>query len=405
MSDKEIERLCIIKKIETKEITQKEAGIELGISERQVRRLLVGYRQKGGNDGIVSRHKGGNRGFTEDFKKEVIAKVRAKYSDFRPSFASEKLEEIDGLKINRETLRQLMIKEDLWKGKRRKKARIHQTRERRSRYGELIQIDGSHHDWFEGRSGKCCLLVFIDDATSKLMKLRFERSETTNGYFRVVKDYVKAYGIPYAFYSDKDSVFTVNAPSKIDGIKGVTEFARAMKELDIEIILAHSPQAKGRVERANATLQDRLIKEMRLRKIDTIEAGNKYLEEFIKEHNKKFAINDEKIVDGHREASDNILNRLDEILSFQSTRKLSKNLEMSYKNTIYQIQRHGTGYTYRGAEIVIYENTDGEIVLKKGKEVLKYKAMDKIKNQGITADSKEINKVVEAIIKGKNEAA
>ena len=183
-----------------------------------------------------------------------MAIIKEKYIDFGPTFLREKLIENHNITVSRETLRKWMTAENIWKTKRRKQARIHQMRERRSCFGELVQIDGSPHDWFEGRGEKCCLLVFIDDVTSKLVNLRFEEVETTAGYFRAAKEYITTYGLPMAFYNDRHSIFRVNMP----GCEGTTQFGRAAQELGIEIICANSPQAKGRVERANGILQDRL---------------------------------------------------------------------------------------------------------------------------------------------------
>jgi Homeodomain-like domain len=398
MSYKELDRLQVMKKLSAGGINQEEASIELGLSTRQIRRIFHKYTVEGA-EGVTARYKSGNRGFDESFKEKVIFTLKLNYHDFGPTFAAEKLREQNNLIVNRETLRQWMIEEKLWTGKKRRKARIHQSRERRSRYGELIQIDGSHHAWFEGRGSKCCLLVFIDDATGKLMELRFEESETTRGYFECVNNYIRNYGLPLAFYSDKDSVFTVNAPGKIDGLKGETQFARAMREVKIEIILAHSPQAKGRVERANGTLQDRLVKEMRLRNICNIKEGNEYLPEFIKEYNKKFSIVAASKDDAHRKIGEDELLRLEEILSIRDSRRLSKNLEFSYKNVIYQVKRKGTGYSFRHSKVDIFELADGRILVKKGSEYLNYETINKGVNALKLADSKEINSIMDKLVK------
>ena len=194
--------------------------------------------------------------------------MRARYPDFGPTLATEKLA-IEGVSLSVETVRQLLIGEGLWKAKSVRRPVIHQLRERRARLGELVQIDGSPHDWFEGRAPKCTLLVFVDDATSRLMYLQFVAAETTFNYFAGVRSYLTEFGKPLAFYSDKFGVFRVNIPNALSGT-GLTQFGRALKELDIELICAHSPQAKGRVERANQTLQDRLTKELRLRDLSSL---------------------------------------------------------------------------------------------------------------------------------------
>lgn len=272
----DLDRVIIIQRLKDRLLTQVDAATQLGICERQVRRLLRRV-ESGGFEQLAPKYSGGNRLLKEEIKVQVIAAIREKYADFGPTFAAEKLEQHEGLKVSKETLRKWMIEVGLWKGRSRKKARIHQSRERRSRFGELVQIDGSHHDWFEGRGSKCCLLVFIDDATGRLLGLYFDKSETTLGYMRVVKDHLRLYGRPLAYYSDRHSIFKTTREQSVDGRFADTQLHRALRELKIGLICAHSPQAKGRVERANQTLQDRLIKELRLRGISSIEQANAYI--------------------------------------------------------------------------------------------------------------------------------
>jgi len=393
MSIKEIKRAGIMERVIAKTLSTKEAGVMMGISSRQVKRLKKRFLEEG-EEGLIGRWRGSGRSHKEDFKAKVKIIICESYKDFRPTFAAEKLCELDGLKVNRETMRQWMTEWGLWDGKKRKTTVTHQSRARRSRIGELIQIDGSPHDWFEGRASKCCLLVFIDDATSRIMHLRFEAAETTMGYFHCVRDYVLRHGRPVAFYTDRYGVFTVNKPDKISGLLGITQFQRAMRELDIEIILANSPQAKGRVERANQTLQDRLIKEMRLRKINNMEAANSYLPEFIEAHNSKFAIEALNPIDSHRtlHLSEK---QLDKVLSHQETRRLSKNLEFSYNGTIYQIIRPGSGYSFRYAQVSICEQIDGKTIVYKGEEVLTYETISKSLHKLEIADRKEVNAILD----------
>ena len=296
MSQQEVLRLQIMEKLKDRTLSQSEASKILKISCRQVKRLVRTYRQQGAK-GLASkkRDKPSNNRLREEVKQNILALIKDKYADFGPTFLGEKLLENHDIAISKETLRQLMIAENLWQTKRRKKAKIHQMRERRSCFGELIQIDGSPHDWFEDRGDKCCLIVFIDDATSRIVSLRFEETETTAGYFRAAKTYIAQYGLPMAFYSDKHGIFRVNMPD----CDSETQFGRAARELGIEIICAHSPQAKGRVERSNQTLQDRLVKEMRLLGISDIEAANAYLPEFWQKHNSKFAVEPKSNTDAH----------------------------------------------------------------------------------------------------------
>jgi hypothetical protein len=239
-----------------------------------------------------------------------------------------------------------MIDWALWEAKRQKKARHHPQGARRDCFGELIQIDGSPHDWFEGRGAKCCLLVAIDDATSRLCSLHFEPSETTAGYFKLMCKYISQYGLPLATYSDRHGIFRINLPNVSEDTE--TQFGRAAWELGIEVICARSPEAKGRVERVNQTLQDRLIKEMRLSGISTIEAANAYLPTYMAAHNKRFSVAAKSTEDAHRrELPEPKVH--DFILSHQEERKLTKNLEISYSNMIYQVKTNisGNGPTHR----------------------------------------------------------
>ena len=296
MSQQEVLRLQVIEKLKDRILSQREASKILKVSCRQIKRLVRVYRQQGAK-GLVSkkRDKPSNNRLSEETKQNILALIKDKYIDFGPTFLGEKLLENHDITVSKETLRQLMVAENLWQTKRRKEAKVHQMRERRSRFGELSQIDGSPHDWFEGRGDKCCLIVFIDDATSRIVSLRFEETETTAAYFKAAKTYVTQYGLPMAFYSDKHGIFRVNMPN----CDSETQFGRAARELGIEIICAHSPQAKGRVERSNQTFQDRLVKEMRLLGISDIEAANAYLPEFRQKHNTKFAVEPKSNNDAH----------------------------------------------------------------------------------------------------------
>ncbi len=308
--------------------------------------------------------------------------------DFGPTFAAEKLHELHSLKVNKETLRQWMIEWGLWKPKRHKKVTLHQSRERRACFGELIQLDGSHHDWFEGRAPKCCLLVLVDDATSELVSLRFEDHETTMGYFSVVREYIERCGRPLAFYSDKDSVFRINQPEMMADAQ--TQFDRAMGELSIELICANSPQAKGRVERANGTLQDRLVKELRLRGISTQEAANAFLPAFMADYNSRFGVEARSAINAHRQ---NLATAavMDLIFSNQQTRTLSKNLELSYKNSIYQVQVDHIGYGLRHAKVTVCEDKVGKVsLLYKGRE-LSYVMHEKQKKAVAILGSKQLS--------------
>ena len=290
MSGRERERLIVIAQVCGKVLSQGAAAERLGICVRQVKRLVRAYRGEG-DAGLVSRQRGraSNRRLAPGVGERTSELLGGKYRDFGPTLACEKLAELEGILVSRETIRRLQIRLGLWKPKRRRHKRVFQLRERRPRFGELIQIDGSPHDWFEGRGPRCTLIVFIDDATGRLTALRFAPAETTRAYLGALRDHVLAHGCPAAFYSDRHGIFRVNAKDAASG-DGKTEFGRVSERLRIELINALTPQAKGRVERANQTLQDRLVREMRLRGISSIEEAQAFTPAFIAAWNEKFAV-------------------------------------------------------------------------------------------------------------------
>ena len=256
-------------------MTQKKGVEALGLSVRQIRRLRKKYEEKGAAG--LRRGKPSNNRLLAENRQQAIDLLHSLYADFGPTFAHEKLVEAHGLQLSAGSVRQIMISEKLWVPRKAKKIVAHQMRERRACFGELVQIDGSPHRWFEDRAPSCTLLVFIDDATGRLGELRFVKSESFFAYAEASKAYFERHGKPVALYSDKHSIFRVNQNS-IGAGESLTQFGRAMQELDVAIICANTPQAKGRVERVNETLQDRLVKEMRLRGISDMDLGaNKYL--------------------------------------------------------------------------------------------------------------------------------
>ena len=332
-----------------------------------------------------------NNRIADAIREQSLLIVKSTYPDFSPTFAHEKLTELHGFKFSVETLRKWMASEGLWQAQARKKACIHPSRPRRSCLGELIQIDGSPHAWFEDRGPVCTLIVFIDDATSRLMALYFSPTETTYAYMHALRYHMNKHGRPVSVYSDKHSIFRVNYPDR-DGAQ--TQLSRALKTLDIELICANTPQAKGRVERANQTLQDRLVKELRLAKIDSIEQANQWLPAFLESHNKRFAIEASSSINAHRPVSFTE-EELNLILCQQDTRKLSKNLSMKYKNTEYQLQNYGKGYRYRGAEVTVCEAEDGQVSLLYQGQLLPYKAFQSGERPTPIADEKSVHWYVE----------
>lgn len=388
MTLKEADRLAIMKQLDDKKISLRKASEELGISYRQQIRIWQNY-QREGLEGLISKRVGkpGNHHLSNELIQKVLSLIKEKYLDYGPTLAKEKLEEKHGLKLAKETLRQLMIKEGIWKAKKAKDRKIHPRRTRRSRLGELEQIDGSYEYWFEDRAEKCCLLVCIDDATSSLMHLEFCRTETTQDYLKLLKAYIQKYGRPLAFYSDKHSIFRVNNKKRLEGIFS-TKFQNALKKLGIELICAHSPQAKGRVEKANGTLQDRLIKELRERDISSMEEGNLFLEEFRLIYNKKFAIEPANHDNAHRRLLPS--QNLDYLFMIEEERVLSKDLSFQYKNELYQIESEYKHRLY-GKRVQIYE-FDGEVqkIVQNNQELKYHKWREKLYEPTKIVDVKEL---------------
>ena len=389
MSAKELSRLEVMQKLSEKRMSQKEAGASLHVSTRQIKRLLRAYRQKGAA-GLVSKHRGrkGNNRLAESVKKQALNLLKTKYRGFGPTLAHEKLVEKEKLQLSDESVRQLMIAEDLWKARKAKKVVVHQLRERRACFGELVQIDGSPHDWFEGRAEVCVLLVFIDDATGKLGQLLFVDSESFVSYAQAAEGYFRQWGKPVAFYSDKHGIFRVNLPSVGTGT-ALTQFGRAMQELDIQIICANTPQAKGRVERVIQTLQDRLPKEMRLRQIASREAGNAYLPEFLVDFNQRFAEPPRSDVDLHRPLT--AKEDLSHILTWQETRTLSKNLTLQFQKTVYQIQTKRPSYALRNALVTVCVNAQEQITILYNGKSLPYTIYHQQAKQAEVVSAKQLD--------------
>ena len=390
MSKKELTRLEVIRRLEEKRMRQREAAEILGISSRHVRRLLRSYRAHQ-ERGLISkrRDKPSNNRLKAEIKQQAIDLLHSRYHDFGPTLAHEKLTEVHHLTLSVESVRQIMIAEELWKPRKVKRKAVHQMRLRRACLGELVQIDGSPHAWFEDRGPACTLLVYIDDATGRLMELLFVPVESTFAYFAATRRYLERHGRPVTFYSDKNGIFRVNAKNSLSG-SGMTQFEQAMKALDIEIICANTPQGKGRVERANKTLQDRLVKELRLKEISSMEAANAFLPIFIADFNRRFAVQPRSNHDAHRPLlfSEDELNI---IFSRKETRVLSKNLTLQYKRVIYQIQTPRPTYALRSAKVTVCENAQGLIsILYKGRS-LDYTIFHKQERQSTVLMSKEID--------------
>jgi hypothetical protein len=387
MSQREILRLQAMQRLESGNLSQADIAAQLGLCVRQVKRLLRRYRQHGAS-GLISRKRGRPSNHRTDpaLLARALAIVASRYADFGPTLASEKLAERDQIRIPKETLRTAMIAADLWKPRRARRSKAHPPRERRACFGELVQIDGSQHRWFEQRGPRCTLLVFVDDATSALLGLRFETAETTHGYFALVGEYLRAYGKPLAFYSDRFGVFRVNLPSaKSDGI---TQFGRAMHDLQIESICANSPQAKGRVERANRVLQDRLVKELRLENISTIDDANAFVPDFITRYNQRFAVEPRSTIDAHRAIAPNV--DLDRILCCWHPRIISKNLTVQFGSSIFEIIENAQPRRLQHARVIVLERKDGTVAIERDGQSLPYRTRPIADRRPRIADAKTV---------------
>jgi hypothetical protein len=381
----------VIALVNARVLGQSEAATVLGISCRQVKRLCRAEREQGAI-GLISKRRGqaATNRIPDTIKQQVIILAESKYIDFGPTFMAEKLMELDGIQLSKESIRKILIGANLWKGKKTKKKSVHQRRERRACFGELVQIDGSPHAWFEKRGPVCCLILFVDDATSSVLYAHLEPVETTAAYFRGMSAHIKTYGIPLAYYSDKHMIFRVGNAKTLD--VDLTQFQRACKELGIEGICANSPQAKGRVERKNRTFQDRLVKEFRLAGINTIEEGNEFLKTYLPKHNEQFSVCAREPEDVHvRSVPDD--ETLTHILSMQSERKLSKNLEIIFQHTIYQILIEGKGRRLQQSTVTVCQMLNGDIhLLSSTGDRLHYQTLNvRTKNSGLTLDDKLLN--------------
>lgn len=390
MTKREISRADVLSEVCQRKKTQEEAAKLIGVSTRHFRRLYKGYVERGVSS-LVSckRGKPSNHQLLPLVKARISELVTCEiYSGFRPTLMREKLEQLHKVTVSKETVRQLMIKNDVWREKSKKCPVVHQQRKRRAQFGELVQIDGSPHAWFEDRGDSCVLINFIDDATGRAYG-QFFPSETTHAYMVVFKEYIIKYGRMLAVYSDKHGIFRVNHPGCIKK-ECMTQLGRALRELGITSICAHSPQAKGRVERLNQTCQDRLVKELRLAGICNIAEANIFLKtRYWDEHNRRFAILPESNADAHqRLLSDQ---NLDRILCHKEHRKVTKNLEFQHKNIIYQIPSEQSTRGLRGAYISVIEGLQGDIDIEYRGKSVPFSRYSEQEFTGEIVDSKEID--------------
>ena len=395
VSMRELDRLKTVQAVLDGMLRPGVAADRLGLSDRQLRRLVNRYREDG-PAGLTSRRRGrpSNHQLPSQLVDTAFALIRDRYPDFGPTLAAEKLAELHGVILAKETVRQLMIATGLWVPRKQRPPKIYQPRNRRACVGELIQIDGSDHRWFEERAPACTLLVYIDDATSRLMWLHFTHSESAFSYFTATRAYLEQHGKPLALYSDKASVFR-NNKQQAKGGAGHTQFGRALYELNIESICANSSQAKGRVERANLTLQDRLVKELRLRGISTMAEANAFAPQFIADFNRRFAKPPRHDHDAHRAVRDD--ENLDLIFAWREPRCVSNNLTLQYDKVLYLLTDTPLARKLAGHYIDVYHYPDGRIEPRAEGEALPFTLYDRLSNidQGAIVDNKRLGHVLQ----------
>jgi transposase len=335
MSEREVSRAGLLGEVAAGRMRQGRAAELLGLSLRQVKRLVRAYRKEGPAS-LRSKKRGrpSNRAYADALREQVVALHATHYSDFGPTLFTEHLRTRHAIALSTETVRQWLIQAGRWKVAARRRP-IHRPRSRRPRFGELIQIDGSPHDWFEGRAPRCTMIVFIDDATSKVVYARLVPTETSQAYFEGMAVHLGRHGRPLAYYSDRHSIFRVN---REDVEAEPTQVERALKALDIELICAHSPQAKGRVERVHQTFQDRFTKLLRLEAISELDAANRRLETYLQEHNQRFAKPAFDPGDAHRP----VIHSADElrrILSPHHRRRVDRSGTVQFECKVLQVAR------------------------------------------------------------------
>jgi transposase len=389
MSVREIRRLKAVQSAVDRHVTQKTVAAMLELSERQVRRLVKEVRERG-DRGVIHalRGRASNRRIAEERRELVLSLYHARYPDFGPTLATEKLLECDGIKISDETLRRWLMEAGFWK-KRRKRSGFRQWRPRRECFGQMVQMDGSHHDWLEGRGPELVLMAYIDDATNRTYG-RFYDYEGTMPAMDSFKRYARKYGLPMSVYLDRHT--TYKSPKKLTeweevaGIKSLSQFERALKELGVDVIHALSPQAKGRIERLFGVLQDRLVKEMRLKGVKTKDEANAFLEEYLPRYNERFQVCPANETDVHVTLPRQVdLNRY---LCIKTERTIRKDNTIALHGRLYQIEEPG------GKKVVVEERFDGSMLMISNGASLKYKEItDRPKKEVVPkTDARQFNR-------------
>ena len=366
---KELKRLEIIKKVLGKGIKQVESAEILGLSSRQIRRILKRVKLEG-DKGVIHQSRGqpSKRRIPDATRDKIVGLYRSEYSDFGPTLASEKLEERDHLRVSDETLRLWLIASGDWKKSR--KTRGHRRwRERKAHRGEMVQMDGSHHDWFEGRGPGCVLMSYIDDATGEVLG-RFYEYEGTMPAMDSFKRYSRKHGLPNSIYLDRHTTYKstakVSAEEIVNDEGPLSEFERALKELGVKVIHATSPQAKGRVERLFKTLQDRLVKEMRLRKLGAIQEANEFLKQYLPVYNRRFSVLPREREDLHRPLPKGF--NLDGVLCIKTERTLRNDFTVAHHNKLYQVEDRT-----RASKVMVHDYINGSLRMTYRDQPLRFK--------------------------------
>lgn len=404
MSQKEVDRHHIIKRRINREIEGKDASKLLKISTRHLRRLVEGFKREGAK-ALVHKNRGRESNFKmpKATKKEIVKILHEIYSDFKPGHACEKLSEVHGISYCSETIRQIMIEESLWRVRARKRDKYHSKRPPKEYFGEMIQFDGSYHDWFEGRSEGCCLLSAVDDATSTIVHAKFVKNENLEDIFSFFKEYFHLRGKPRSIYLDRLMMYHNNLVEE-----NLTQFQRAMRELGIEPIPAGSAEAKGRVERPFGTLQDRLIKEMRLKRVSDKNNGNEYLKkEFLSWYNKRYGKAPVKKVNLHQKLSKEEKKSLMSILSKQEERVVHNDFVIYYEKCLFQLLKKQPVTVRKKDKVIVEKRMDGTISFRLREKYLNYQEISSKKRENISikdipwilpANTKVENKKVEVSI-------
>ena len=348
---RELKRLHVIRKVMEGTLTQRDAAGLISLTERQIRRILKRIRQEG-DKGVCHKSRGIPSKRRLPFKARIVQLYRSTYPDFGPTLFTEKLQEREGITVSRETVRTWLMEEGEWKKHRRRKAH-RQWRERKDCCGEMLQVDGSHHDWFEGRGPRCVLMAYSDDATGSVYG-RFYDYEGTIPAMDSFTRYIMKYGIPMSIYLDKHTTYKSWARrDECQEAEPLSQFGRALKELGVRLLHAHSPQAKGRIERLFNTFQDRMVKEMRLKGVSTIPEANRFLASYLPVYNRRFSVPPKKNEDLHRRCNEA---DLDTILCIKTERTLKNDHTIQYNGTIYQIKDQ-----IRAKKVMVEELIDGSM--------------------------------------------